>query len=293
MGWRTPPHLWEKLKPLARQMRKDPTPAEETLWQGLRKKQLGVKFRRQHAIERFIVDFYCREAGLVIEVDGPIHQYTVEEDAIRQQFLESQGLRVLRFANDQVFNDLENVLATIQQALEKPPISITPEQVFYYIYAVLYAPTYREKYADFLRLDFPHIPFTADSALFTELAALGERLVNLHLLRSPELDPPLARFEGQGENKVVKVTRDAATERVYINPDQYFAPVPEEVWQYTVGGYQVCEKWLKDRQKRTLTLNEIRAYCRIVTALARTIEIQEEIDELYPRVEQDLLLLRI
>ncbi len=290
-GWRTPPHLWEKLKPLARQMRKNPTAAEEKLWQGLRKKQLGKKFRRQHAIERFIVDFYCGDAGLVIEVDGPIHQYTVEEDAIRQQFLESQGLRVLRFTNDQVLNDLENVLTTIRQALEESPISITPEQVFYYIYAILYAPTYREKYADFLRLDFPRIPFTADFALFTELAALGERLVNLHLLRSSELDPPLARFEGQGENKVIKVTRDAAAERVHINPNQYFAPLSEEVWEYFIGGYQVCEKWLKDRQGRQLTLDEIRTYCHIVTALSKTIEIQEQIDGLYPRVEQTLLSL--
>ncbi len=290
-GWRTPPHLWEKLKPLARQMRKNPTPPEETLWQGLRKKQLGVKFRRQHAIERFIVDFYCAEAGLVVEVDGPIHQYTLEEDTIRQQFLESQSLRVLRFTNDQILNDLEKVLAIISEALEKPSVSITPEQVFYYLYAVLYAPTYREKYADFLRLDFPRIPFTADFALFSDLAALGKRLVDLHLLRSSELDTPLARFEGQGENKVIIVRRDAVTERVYINPSQYFAPVPEEVWQYTVGGYQVCEKWLKDRKDRQLSLNEIRAYCRIITALAHTIGIQEEIDGLYLRVEQTPLSL--
>jgi very-short-patch-repair endonuclease len=85
--WRTPPDLWDKLKPLARQMRHEPTSAEAFLWQHLRRKQLGVKFRRQHLIDRFIVDFYSHEAALVVEVDGPIHEYTSEEDALRQQFI--------------------------------------------------------------------------------------------------------------------------------------------------------------------------------------------------------------
>nr|MBC7245341.1 DUF559 domain-containing protein [Chloroflexota bacterium] len=268
------------------------------LWQHLRRKQLlGYKFRRQHAIERFIVDFYCRDAGLVIEVDGPVHQYTAEEDAIRQEFLESIGLRVLRFTNEQVMTDIEGVLGTIARALQEAQpatfTAIAPEQVFHYIYAVLYAPTYREKYADFLRLDFPRIPFTSEAALFAELTALGERLVALHLLRSPDLDQPTCRFEGTGDGRVVKLAYDALTERVSINPTQYFAPVPLEVWEYTIGGYQVCEKWLKDRQGRNLTLDEIRTYCRVVTALKKTIEVQEEIDGLYPRVEQAPLLLKI
>ncbi len=302
-SWHTPPYLWEKLKPLAREMRKNPTPAEEKLWQRLRRKQmLGYKFRRQHALERFIVDFYCHDAGLVIEVDGPIHQYTPEEDAIRQEFLESLGLRVLRFTNEQVERDIEGVLAAIAQALREAEarnlLLITPEDVFYYIYAVLYAPTYREKYADFLELDFPRIPFPADREVFEALAALGKRLVDLHLLRSPELDPPLARFEGEGDSRVARNKRkgfcyDGQTERVYINRNQYFAPVPLEVWGYTIGSYQVAEKWLKDRRGRPLTLDEIRTYCRIVTALARTIALQEEIDGLYARVEEAPLPVRL
>ena len=123
------------------------------------------------------------------------------------------------------------------------------------------------------------------------MAELGKRLVALHLLRSPELDQPLARFEGQGNNRVGRGKRDGfryekEIERVYINTTQYFAPVPLEVWEYTIGGYQVCAKWLKDRRGRQLTLDEIQTYCRIVTALARTIEVQEEIDGLYALVEE-------
>ncbi len=120
--WQTPPDLWLKLKPLARQMRQEPTPAEDKLWQQLRgKKLLGVKFRRQHALDRFIVDFYSHEARLIIEVDGPIHDYSQEEDAIRQEFLESQGYRVLRFSNEQVLTETKTVVETIAQATQTPP----------------------------------------------------------------------------------------------------------------------------------------------------------------------------
>ncbi|WP_313885059.1 endonuclease domain-containing protein [Scytonema hofmannii] len=112
--WQSQPELWEKLKPLARQMRCEPTPAEKLLWQKLRQKQLlGFKFRRQHAIDRFIVDFSCAEARLVVEVDGGIHDYTQKEDAIRQEFLESLGLRVVRFRNEDVLEGIEGVLEGI------------------------------------------------------------------------------------------------------------------------------------------------------------------------------------
>jgi very-short-patch-repair endonuclease len=117
--FRTPKtgQLWEKLKPLARQKRHEPTQAEDRLWQQVRRDQLGAHFRRQHAIERFIVDFFCASAHLVIEVDGAIHDYTPEEDAIRQKYLESLGLCVIRFTNDQVFDELDKVIESIRQAL--------------------------------------------------------------------------------------------------------------------------------------------------------------------------------
>ncbi|MCC5658021.1 endonuclease domain-containing protein [Nostoc sp. XA010] len=99
------------MKPLARQMRCEPTPAEKLLWQKLRHKQLlGFKFRRQQTIDRFVVDFYCNEARLVVEVDGEIHDYTQVEDAIRQEFLESLRLQVMRFRNEDVLERIEGVL---------------------------------------------------------------------------------------------------------------------------------------------------------------------------------------
>ncbi|MCE7989488.1 MAG: endonuclease domain-containing protein [Caldilinea sp. CFX5] len=112
--WQPSPELWQKLKPLARQMRKEPTAAEAKLWQRLRKEQIrGVKFRRQFAIDRFIADFCSPQIRLIIEVDGPTHQYSQEEDAIRQTFLEGVGFAVVRFTNLAVLNDLSAVLDVI------------------------------------------------------------------------------------------------------------------------------------------------------------------------------------
>jgi len=170
----------------------------------------------------------------------------------------------------------------------------TPEHIFHYIYAVLYADTYREKYAEFLKIDFPRIPFTADFELFQTLAALGKRLVDLHLLRSEELDPPAARFEGEGDSRVARTKAkgfryEPREERVYVNKTQYFEPVPLELWEYQIGGYHVLAKWLKDRRDRQLNLEEIKTYCRVVTAIQRTIALQEEIDALYSEAEKQVV----
>lgn len=111
--------LWEMLKPLAREKRAQPTPSQDRLWAGLRNRQLnGLKFRRQHAIDRFIVDFYCSELALIIEVDGEIHDYTMEEDALRQEALEALGFTVLRVTNAKVDNALSAVLEAISAAAE-------------------------------------------------------------------------------------------------------------------------------------------------------------------------------
>jgi predicted helicase len=185
------------------------------------------------------------------------------------------------------------LVAALAEAYSREP---SPEEIFYYIYAVLYAPAYREKYAEFLRMDFPRVPFTVDVGLFAELAALGARLTELHLLKSPELDLPACQFEGEGDSCIAKGRKvglryEPGERRVCINATQYFAPVPQEVWNYQVGGYQVCEKWLKDRQERRLEFDDIRTYCRIVTSLKLTLGIQQDINALYPRAESKIVIL--
>lgn len=116
--WQPEPELWKKLKPLARQMRSEPTAAENRLWQRLRKRQIrGIKFRRQFAIDRFITDFCSPEVRLIIEVDGPTHQYTQNEDALRQAFLESCGFEVIRLPNVDVFNNINSVVTQIDEVV--------------------------------------------------------------------------------------------------------------------------------------------------------------------------------
>lgn len=166
---------------------------------------------------------------------------------------------------------------------------VIPEKIFTYIYAVLYSNSYRTRYAQFLKMDFPRIPFTKDVKLFLKMAKLGERLVDLHLLCSPELDKPIAKFHGNGDNLIGKVRHDESRSEIWINELQYFGKAPLEVWKYFIGGYQVCDKWLKERKGKALTLGEIKQYCRIITAIQKTIEIQQEIDYIYPDVEKETI----
>jgi predicted helicase len=176
------------------------------------------------------------------------------------------------------------LFTVVSEVYKKGP---APEDMFYYTYAVLYSNIYRTKYAEFLKIDFPRIPFTKDYTLFTKTGEYGKQLVDLHLLKSTELDPPIAKFQGKGENNVENVSYEKA--RVYINKDQYFEGIEKEIWEYQIGGYQVVAKWLKDRKKRKLSLDDIKHYCKMVTAIKKTIEIQKNIDFLYPDIERESL----
>lgn len=118
---RPEPGLWARLKPGVREMRRAPTPAEELLWSRIRDRQLsGARFRRQHALGPHVVDFYCAGAKLVMEIDGPIHEHQRQADANRQAFLESQGIRVLRFSNEQVMTARPSAIEAVEIALGKP-----------------------------------------------------------------------------------------------------------------------------------------------------------------------------
>lgn len=163
----------------------------------------------------------------------------------------------------------------------------SPEHVFFYVYAVLYSNTYRTKYAEFLKADFPRIPFTTSHKLFIKMASYGERLVNLHLLTSNDLDDKAVSMQGKGNNKIEKIRYEK--KKVYISDQRYFESVIPEVWEYVIGGYQVCDKWVKDRKGKTLSVEDIKHYSAIVSALKKTIDIQEKIDAIYPDVEKEII----
>ena len=162
--------------------------------------------------------------------------------------------------------------------------SFSPEDVFHYIYAIFHSPKYRERYAEFLRIDFPRVPLTSSVPLFRRLGALGGELVAWHLLQHGELQGVgglITRFPQGGDNDVARgyPKYDEAERRVYINKAQYFEGVAPGLWQHMVGGYQVLDKWLKDRRGRALTSDEITHYQRVVRSLFETQRLMREIDE--------------
>jgi len=163
-----------------------------------------------------------------------------------------------------------------------------PEDILYYAYAVFHSPTYRERYAEFLKIDFPRLPLTSDRDLFKALAEKGEELVSLHLMESPKLSQLITSFPVPGSNEVEKVryveqvTEPKLTGRVYINKTQYFEGIEPEVWGFQIGGYQVLQKWLKDRKGRKLTFDDLFHYQKIVVALKETMRLMGEIDKLIP-----------
>ena len=172
-------------------------------------------------------------------------------------------------------------LKTIKEKLGKIP---TPEKIFYYAYAIFHSPTYRTRYAEFLKIDFPRLPLTSNQKLFHELAIKGEELVNLHLMKSDKLNTLITTYQTIGDNQVSEVTYNSELQRVYINKQSYFTDIPPHIWEFKIGGYQVLDKWLKDRKNanRKLSVEEINHYQKIVIALTDTLRLMQEIDKIIP-----------
>lgn len=152
-----------------------------------------------------------------------------------------------------------------------------PEALFHYIYAVLHSPRYRERFQEFLKTDFPRIPYPTDRTRFEQLAAVGEELADLHLLRGADQWPLEAGFPVTGTNVVEQAQwRDG---RVYINDAQYFDGITAGVWQHPVGGYQPMQKWLKDRRGRTLSFADVTHYEQMAYALQRTAALMRQLND--------------
>ncbi len=156
----------------------------------------------------------------------------------------------------------------------------TPEEILGYIYAVLHAPTYRTRYAEFLRIDFPRVPFPESADDFETLSVLGWALVQAHLFREPPRQR-LAAYGGKGGHTVEAVRNSPEQQAIAINKSQFFKPVPQAVWDFHIGGYQVLDKYLKSRKGRVLSLDEINHVSAIADSLAFTIEKMARIDDAY------------
>jgi len=204
----------------------------------------------------------------------PLYLYS---DEPKGQLFEKEAGELKRFPNL-----TDKFLQAIKESLGTEP---APEEIFYYIYAVLYSPTYRKRYEEFLKIDFPRIPLPNDYGSFKALSNLGKELIDLHLLKHSALRETKIGFPKGGSNKVEKVRYDEMTQGVYINKDQYFEGISKKVWEYRVGAYQVMEKYLKDRKGRKLSLDEINHYMKAARAICLTIELQGKIDDVYARID--------
>lgn len=169
------------------------------------------------------------------------------------------------------FND--KIVTTIESSIKE---EVSPLELFDYIYAVLHSPSYRAKYKEFLKIDFPRIPYPDNPEEYHRLSAIGKQLRKLHLMEDV---PPTkhAQFNNPGSNMVDKPEYKGGS--VWINKEQCFEDVPETAWNFYIGGYQPAQKWLKDRKGRTLTFDDIAHYRKIITVLLETDRLMKEIDE--------------
>ncbi len=163
--------------------------------------------------------------------------------------------------------------------------TFAPIDLLDYIYAVLHSPTYREKYKEFLKIDFPRVPYPKDKETFWQLVKLGGEIRQIHLLESPIVDKYITQYPIDGNNEVSKPRFDSAQRSdgngsVYINETQYFDNVPEVAWNFFIGGYQPAQKWLKDRRERKLEFDDILHYQKIIVALSETDRLMKEIDKI-------------
>ena len=170
----------------------------------------------------------------------------------------------------------DEVLTKVYDGLFARNPKVKPEDIFDYVYASLHSPSYRAKYKDFLKSDFPRIPPAKDSKSFWQLVKLGGQLRKLHLLDEKELGTLTTTYPVSGTNEVEKL--EYKDGKVYINLTQYFDGVSQEVFDFYIGGYQPAQKWLKDRKGQSLTYDDIRHYQQIIAAQFKTIEIMKKID---------------
>ncbi len=205
---------------------------------------------------------------------------------------ETNGQQRTDASEERVPNFNTAIISTIEQKLKHAMIpecvvvdlaagwkgTFTPLTILDYIYAVLHSPGYREKYKEFLKIDFPRVPYPKNADTFFRLAELGTQLREIHLLESPLVEKYVTQYPIGGNNVVEKVKYEQGN--VCINDTQYFAGVPEIAWNFYIGGYQPAQKWLKDRKGRTLEFEDILHYQKIIVALTETDKLMKKIDKI-------------
>jgi predicted helicase len=200
--------------------------------------------------------------------------------------------------NTEIVNQIaENLGLSFTNEKETTKDTFAPIDILDYIYAVLHSPIYREKYKEFLKIDFTRVPYPKDKDTFWHLVKLGSDIRKIHLLESPTVDKYITQYPIDGDNVVSKIRFEENYEiidgdkitnidpvypmgRVYINENQFFQQVPKVAWEFYIGGYQPAQKWLKDRKDRKLDYEDILHYQKIIVALSETDRLMKEIDKI-------------
>jgi predicted helicase len=193
-----------------------------------------------------------------------------------QQTIGQTAERTPNLNTDIVKHIAEKVGLTFTNEKEINKDTFSPIDILHYMYAILYSPTYREKYKEFLKIDFPRVPYPKDQVTFWQLVKLGGEIRQIHLLENPAVEKYITHYPIDGDNKVIKPKYESG--KVCINDTQYFDNVPHIAWEFYIGGYQPAQKWLKDRKDRKLDFDDILHYQKIIVALSETDRLMKEID---------------
>ncbi len=215
-------------------------------------------------------------------------QQTIDQPTERTPNLNEEIVDKIALKINHAFLPDENIVCDLAAGMDG---HFSPLDILDYIYAVLHSPTYREKYKEFLKIDFPRVPYPKDAKTFWQLVKLGSQLRQIHLLESPVVEKYITQYPVDGDNVVSKInftmfdydevpTTNEPYTAVYINDTQYFANVPDVAWNFYIGGYQPAQKWLKDRKGRKLDFDDILHYQKIIVALTETDRLMKEIDKI-------------
>jgi predicted helicase len=221
--------------------------------------------------ERCSISLQTKETGYVF----PLYLYSENSNQQNTDLFTERTPNL----NKEIVDQLSKKIGlTFTNEKETTKSTFAPIDVLDYIYGVLHSPTYREKYKEFLKIDFPRVPYPKDQDTFWKLVKLGEEIRQIHLLESPVVDKPISKYPITGTNIVGKIKYEDG--KVFINDTQYFEDVPEVSWNFYIGGYQPAQKWLKDRKDRELQVEDIRHYLRIIVSLSETDRLMKEIDSI-------------
>ncbi|OCK42641.1 DNA methyltransferase [Tenacibaculum soleae] len=218
----------------------------------------------------------------------PLYLYPEEKDIDFSEDKKGEAIARVPNLDKKIINKLAKKLGLkFTNEKEQTAKTFAPIDILDYIYAVLHSPNYRETYKEFLKIDFPRVPFPKDEKTFWHLVKLGGEIRQIHLLESPIVEDAITQYLGDGDNIITrKLTKtdigyEAVTDthgKVWINDINYFDNVPLVAWNFYIGGYQPAQKWLKDRKGRELDYEDIFHYNKIIVALTETDKIMKEID---------------